>query len=154
MLETWCVEPTTAVEEHIQLWTVVRLQLSKIVILPTMTGVAVPQAILVTLERETATPTVSVPETWCVEPTTAVEEHTQLWTVVWLQLMKIAILPTMTGVAAPQAILVVLEKETATLTVSASEAWCVEPTTVVAEHIQHWTVVRLLPRDPCASHFI
>ena len=46
-----------------------------------MTGAAAPQAVLVTLERETATPTVSVLETWCVEPTTAVEEHTQLWTV-------------------------------------------------------------------------
>ena len=72
-----------------------------------MTGAAVPQAVLVTLERETATLTSTVLETWCVEPTTAVEEHTQLWTVVWLQLLQIAILPTMTGVAAPQAVPVV-----------------------------------------------
>ena len=119
-----------------------------------MTGAAAPQAVLVTLERETATPTSTVLETWCVEPTTAVEEHTQLWTVVWLQLMKIAILLTMTRAAAPQAVLVTLEVETATPTISVLEAWCVEPTTAVEEHIQLWTIARLLPFSfSCASHF-
>ena len=56
----------------------------------------------------------------------------------------------MTGAAAPQAVLVTLEMETATPTISVLESWCVEPTTAVEEHIQLWTVAR---RDPCASHF-
>ena len=43
---------------------------------------------------------------------------------------KTANLPRMTGIAAPQAVLVVLEKEIATRTVTALETWCVERTTV------------------------
>ena len=114
-----------------------------------MTGTAAPQAVLVMLEKETATVTMTVLESWCVEPTTVVEEHTQLWTVVKFKVLKIAILPTMTGAAAPQAIPVTLEKETATLTVNALETWCVDITTVAEELIQLWTVV--WPPDPYAS---
>ena len=114
-----------------------------------MTGTAAPQAVLVMLEKETATVTMTVLESWCVEPTTVVEELIQLWTVVKFKVLKIAILPTMTGAAAPQAIPVAWTKETATLTVSVLETWCVDITTAVVEHTQLWTVV--WPPDPCAS---
>ena len=57
---------------------------------------------------------------------------------------KTAILPRMTGIAAPQAVLVVLEKEIATGTVTALETWCVERTTV---GVESWTAV-CGPKDP------
>ena len=83
-----------------------------------MTGTAAPQAVLVMLEKETATVTMTVLESWCVDITTVVEVRIQLWTVVKLET---AILPTIIGIAAPKAVLVILEKETVTTTVTVLE---------------------------------
>ena len=66
--------------------------------------------------------------------------------------MNTAFLPRLTGIAALQAVLVVLEKEIVTMTMTALETWCVETTTVgilkgtSSSPTQIWTVVH--PPDP------
>ena len=83
------------------------------------------------------TRTANVLDSWCVETTTAGMEPIQQWTAVTTNLSN-AILQRLTGIAAPQAVLVVREKEIVTTTMTALETWCVDRTTVGAEL---WTVV-------------
>ena len=78
VLDSWCVEATTAEMEHIQQWIAVMTNLSN-AILQRLIGIAAPQAVLVVLEKEIVTMTMTALETWCVDRTTVGAE---LWTVV------------------------------------------------------------------------